>query len=192
MILSAIGLPVPGQSLLNAPPPPDRADGIQAVGAAVAPGGASRSRDAATDSGSGAGRQSARDAARVIRLSEPMPVRPAEPIAGPQPAFEIAVLDKLREDAMRIPPEDPKLRSDAGFDDAAALLRLPTRDEGRAGDSAESAPGTGPAEPSPPAAEVRDNPRGARDRPREPADEGFGGARRMSEERSPPQVDITR
>ncbi len=215
MILSAIGLPMPGQSIVNLPPPPsDRTEGTQAVGAAVAPGGASRPRDADTNAGSGAGRQSARDEARVIRLSTAASAPSAEAIAGPQPAFEIAVLEKLREDAMRAPPEaseapppppeeqpdapaprqvaqaEPEVRADradaARASDAAAATRDPANEPPR-----DAAPRT--VERS----ETRDRAPAtradaARERVREPADEGFDDARRMSEERSPPRVDVMR
>ena len=231
MILSAIGLPVPGQSFANIPtPPPDRAEGVQAVAAAVASGGASRSRDASTDSGSGAGRQSARDEARVIRLSSPAQVsgasqgRAADKIAGPQPAFEIAVLEKLREDAMRVPPEAAAAPADVR-QDAPAAQRVPQVEVQRdaapaqtagnaateADTAAEPVSGTAPATDRGPGGKPRTSPEDrdvpreasrtpaptseraeARERPREPADDGFDDARRMSEERSPPKVDVTR
>jgi hypothetical protein len=224
MILSAIGLPMPGQSIVNLPPPaPDRVEGVQAVGAAVAPGGAGRTRDPDTDAGSSAGRQSARDEARVIRLAAGASLRQAEAIAGPQPAFEIAVLEKLREDAMRVPPDAPDtppappekprdLRarpSDAvETPEVPGDARVTAEDDPRALDRAAERPVDRPNERTGPertAAErtaadrapERIGDRSAdraesRERVREPADEGFDDARRMSEERSPPRIDVTR
>jgi hypothetical protein len=160
MILSAVGLPVPGPSIMNLPPPAtDRAETVQPVTAAVASGGASRA--AATDTGAGgtAGRQSARDEARVIR---PLALQVAgagsaaksDRLAGPQPAFEIAVLEKLREDAMRIPPEAREPAPEAASDEPAPAaprsetrsrdVARPTPVEGRA-DSAEPARDADPA-----------------------------------------------
>lgn len=188
MILSAIGLPMPGQSFVNLPTPaPDRAEGVQAVGAAVAPGGAGRTRDADTDAGGNSGRQAARDEARVIRLEGRSPGRPADAIAGPQPAFEIAVLEKLREDAMRVPPEDAGSPSVRPGDE-------PVRDSRtRSADSATAPEGAGTPRMSDDEGEPRETGRAeARDRAREPADEGFDDARRMSEEPSPPRIDVTR
>jgi hypothetical protein len=219
MILSAIGLPMPGQSIVNLPPPaPDRVEGVQAVGAAVAPGGAGRTRDPDTDAGSNSGRQSARDEARVIRLAAGASVRQAEAIAGPQPAFEIAVLEKLREDAMRVPPdapdtppappekprdlrarpsdavETPEVPGDARVtaeDDPRALDRTADRAAERPVDR----PGERTAAERTTAERVPDRAADraeSRERVREPADEGFDDARRMSEERSPPRIDVTR
>jgi hypothetical protein len=150
----------------------------------------------------------------VIRLAAGASLRQAEAIAGPQPAFEIAVLEKLREDAMRVPPDAPDtppappekprdLRarpSDAvETPDVAGDARVTAEDDPRAldrtADRAAERPVDRPNERT--AAERTAADRSAdraesRERVREPADEGFDDARRMSEERSPPRIDVTR
>jgi ribonuclease E len=236
MILSAIGLPVPGGSVMTMPPPAvERAETVQPVTPAVGSGGASRAAAPDTGAGGTSQRQSARDEARVIRTLQPPDARGSargaapgsDRLAGPQPAFEIAVLEKLREDAMRIPPEErapaPEAAREAPRPETsrAEVARATppagapeaTPDEGEAGrDAAEAdrardaaanrdADRARAADPAPvreapvPAAAARAEPSRAepsRERTREPADDGFDDARRMSEEPSPRRVDVTR
>ncbi len=226
MILSAIGLPVSGSSTITLPPSvADRTDGgVQAVEPASAAGGSGAAGGLGSRAGSGqqgdARSGAEMSAARSLKQRVAGPSRPPglpaedseirvgrgrlagpERPAGPQPAFEIAVLEKLREDVMRIPPEG---RSDVG-DEAAA----PQRSEASSRPVSESRGTDSTREPAPVARTRADESAEARraeqperegpeavdsteQRPREPADDRFDDARRMSGDPVPRSLDLTR
>ncbi len=216
MILSAIGLPVPGTSSTSFPPPvAERAEStVQAITAATASGGSTSARGSDIGRGdSGRGDPSARrsppDSDAAIGRGRSRSDGADRP-AGPQPAFEIAVLDKLREDAMRIPPEGPVTDQDDPATSARGSVPSVGSEEKRAADlasesaSPRSPTGTDAADETagatasgadrndPARAEVKEAKDAADQRPREPADDGFGDARRMSENPVPRSLDLTR
>jgi hypothetical protein len=251
MILSAIGLPVPGASNSILPPSAvDRAEGtVQAVAPASAAGGSSSASGSDARAGAnqrgdtragdssrlaavrtGAPRESESTARKTeapddgaIRIGRGRLDGPDRP-AGPQPAFEIAVLEKLREDVMRIPPEARASEPTASATELRTLVLPRTAEASAAQDARGSAPRgaeartldapadsrvertggdaavarTGEAissevaRPEPALQDRRDMREAAEQRAREPADEGFDDARRMSEDPVPRSLDLTR
>ncbi len=223
MILSAIGLPVPGASSTSFPPTiverPETS--VQAVAPTTASGGSVSAQGSdvgrnAAGKGESGSRRSVADSQPAVRRDRDRTGIADRP-AGPQPAFEIAVLEKLREDVMRMPPE----KSPVDADDPGLAMRGPgpvtdpTTDRAAVpvDDGAEARPAVtedgGPARGDGAAArtdrsdvadEARANParverREAQDpaerRVREPADDGFDDARRISGAPSPRSLDVT-
>jgi hypothetical protein len=222
MILSAIGLPVPGTPNASFPltfvERPEMS--VQAITPTTASGGSASAQG--SDVGRNAGGKGETGNRRSVQDSPPDVRRDrdrtgvADRPAGPQPAFEIAVLEKLREDVMRMPTDKPVVDTDdlaapaqgavpadepsASGDpdptvDAAAARSSSAADgnlkRGDPGDRTDRTVAADDSQAEPARTDRREAQDAAEKRLRDPADDRFDDARRMSENPSRRSLDLT-